>query len=70
MNIEEIKTEALCLDAKERAALSRELLVSLGGISESEIEKCIRSAGDSFTPLPAACHEPFPVVAAKGLTTG
>lgn len=38
MTIDELKREALRLDARERATLARELLVSLDDLSEAEVE--------------------------------
>ncbi|MHB8762708.1 MAG: addiction module protein [Coriobacteriia bacterium] len=39
MTIDELKREAMRLDATERANLARELLVSLDDLSEPEIER-------------------------------
>jgi Putative addiction module component len=39
MTIDELKAEALRLNAEERAELASELLFSLDNLSESEIEK-------------------------------
>ncbi|MEO0249067.1 MAG: addiction module protein [candidate division WOR-3 bacterium] len=39
MSIEELKMEALRLSPEARAYLARELLASLDGLSEAEIEK-------------------------------
>jgi hypothetical protein len=39
MSIDELKAEALRLDPEARADLARELLASLDGLSEAEVEK-------------------------------
>ena len=39
MTIDELKREAMRLDATERASLARELLVSLDDLSDSEVER-------------------------------
>jgi len=39
MSVEELKAKALRLDPEARAELARELLASLDGLSEAEIEK-------------------------------
>ena len=39
MTIDELKREAMSLDATERANLARELLVSLDDLSEDEVER-------------------------------
>jgi hypothetical protein len=39
MSVDELKAEALRLDPEARADLARELLASLDGLSEAEVEK-------------------------------
>lgn len=39
MSVDELKAEALRLDPQTRAYLARELLASLDGLSEAEIQK-------------------------------
>ncbi|MBA4370395.1 MAG: addiction module antitoxin RelB [Coriobacteriaceae bacterium] len=39
MTIDELKREALQLDASKRASLARDLLVSLDDLSEAEVER-------------------------------
>lgn len=39
MTIDELKAEALQLDAPTRASLARDLLVSLDGLTDAEIER-------------------------------
>jgi len=39
MTIDELRREAMRLDATERASLARELLVSLDDLSEAEVER-------------------------------
>jgi putative addiction module component (TIGR02574 family) len=39
MTIDELKREAMRLNATERASLARELLVSLDDLSEAEVER-------------------------------
>ena len=39
MSIEELKTQVLQLDPEARADFARELLASLDGLSEAEVEK-------------------------------
>jgi len=69
MSIEELKAEALRLGPEARAYLARELLASLDGMSEAEIEKLwIEEAIDRDVELDTGAARAYPAdeVLARG----